>query len=102
MKHTIERITAMEILDSRGDPTVEVTVRLSDGTTATAGVPSGASTGKYEAFELRDGDASRYAGKGVRKAVRNVEDVLHPLLKGYDALKQRDIDVAMLEADGTE
>ena len=102
MKHTIERITAMEILDSRGDPTVEVTVRLSDGTTATAGVPSGASTGKYEAFELRDGDAARYAGKGVLKAVRNVEDVLHPLLQGYEVVRQREIDVAMLEADGTE
>ncbi len=98
----ITEIIAREILDSRGNPTVEVDVTLDDGSLGRAAVPSGASTGEREALELRDGDKSRYLGKGVLKAVANVEKVLGPLLRGQDARQQREIDYAMKEADGTE
>lgn len=94
-------IHALEILDSRGNPTVEVEVRLEDNSLGRAAVPSGASTGKREALELRDGDAKRYGGKGVLHALRNVENVLAPLLKGHDAARQKDIDYLMIEKDGT-
>ena len=98
---SIEAIAAREILDSRGNPTIEVEVALEDGTIARAGVPSGASTGAYEALELRDGDKARYGGKGVRKAVEAVDDRIAPELLGYDAADQRLIDQAMLDLDGT-
>ncbi|NPV71863.1 MAG: phosphopyruvate hydratase [Firmicutes bacterium] len=94
-------ILAREVLDSRGNPTVEVEVILEDGATGVAIVPSGASTGTYEAVELRDGDRGRYLGKGVLKAVRNVEDVIAPAILGWDALDQVGIDAKMLELDGT-
>ncbi len=98
---TIEAIVAREILDSRGNPTVEVEVGLDDGTTARAAVPSGASTGAFEAVELRDGDARRYLGKGVEKAVANVADRIVEELVGYEATDQRAIDQKMLDIDGT-
>ena len=96
----IEAVGAREILDSRGNPTVEVEVALDDGTLARAAVPSGASTGQYEAVELRDGD-ERYGGKGVRKAVDAVLDVLGPELVGMEATEQRLVDQALLDLDGT-
>src|SRR3954463_5337646 len=86
---TIEAIVAREILDSRGNPTVEVEIGLDDGTIARAAVPSGASTGAFEALELRDGDKSRYLGKGVEKAVSNIEDRIVDELIGYEASEQR-------------
>ena len=98
---TIEGIVAREILDSRGNPTVEVEVGLDDGTIARAAVPSGASTGAFEAIELRDGDKGRYLGKGVEKAVANVEDKIVDQLIGYEASEQRLIDQKMLDLDGT-
>ncbi len=98
---TIEMIRGREILDSRGDPTVAVDVMLSDGSRGTAMVPSGASTGAHEAVELRDGDKSRYRGKGVLKAVSNVDDVIAPELIGEDAADQTEIDKLLLELDGT-
>jgi enolase len=98
---TIEAIVAREILDSRGNPTVEVEVGLDDGTVGRAAVPSGASTGAFEAIELRDGDKSRYLGKGVLKAVSNVEDKIADELIGYEASEQRLIDEKMLDIDGT-
>jgi enolase len=98
---TIEGIVAREILDSRGNPTVEVEVGLDDGTTARASVPSGASTGAFEAVELRDGDAKRYGGKGVQTAVVNVGDRILDELVGYEASDQRAIDQRMLDLDGT-
>ena len=91
----------MEILDSRGNPTIRVFMELSDGTRSVASVPSGASTGENEAIELRDGDASRYAGKGVLEAVANVNEKLGPALIGMDAFQQNVIDRTMLELDGT-
>ncbi|MDE1915961.1 MAG: phosphopyruvate hydratase [Sphingomonadales bacterium] len=94
-------IHAREILDSRGNPTVEVDVLLEDGSFGRAAVPSGASTGAHEAVELRDGDKSRYLGKGVTKAVDAVNDEIGELLEGRDAEDQRDIDMAMIELDGT-
>ncbi|MBC8138940.1 MAG: phosphopyruvate hydratase, partial [Fibrella sp.] len=97
----IETIKAREILDSRGNPTVQVDVRLGGGALGRAAVPSGASLGKYEAVELRDGDAARFNGKGVLKAVANVHDVLAPDLLGMDALGQRAVDTVMIEKDGT-
>ncbi len=99
---TIYDIVAREVLDSRGNPTVEVDVILSDGTIGRAAVPSGASTGENEALELRDGDKSRYLGKGVSKAVANVEEKILPELEGLDSLDQVTIDKTMLELDGTE
>jgi enolase len=98
---TIEAIVAREILDSRGNPTIEVEIGLDDGTTARASVPSGASTGAFEAVELRDGDAKRYGGKGVLNAVRNVEERIAPELVGFEASDQRAIDQRMLDLDGT-
>jgi len=98
---TIEGIVAREILDSRGNPTVEVEVGLDDGTIARAAVPSGASTGAFEAVELRDGDKSRYGGKGVEKAVANIEDRIVDQLVGFEASEQRLIDQKMLDIDGT-
>lgn len=97
----ISSIHAREILDSRGNPTVEVDVMLSDGTTARAAVPSGASTGVHEALELRDGDKKRYGGKGVLKAVENVNGPIAKCLKGQDALDQSGVDNSMLGLDGT-
>ena len=102
MNATITDIRALEILDSRGNPTVEASVRLADGSEGTACAPSGASTGSREALELRDGDAARYLGKGVRKAVGAVEVRIAPVLKGRDATDQRGLDDAMLALDGTE
>lgn len=102
MKLTIRHLRALEILDSRGRPTVAVEAELSDGTTAWAQVPSGASTGRHEALELRDGDPKRYAGEGVRRAVGNVEEILSPELAGSDAEDQAAIDRRMIELDGTE
>ena len=97
----IEKITGREILDSRGNPTVEVDVLLESGVMGRASVPSGASTGEHEALELRDQDKYRYGGKGVLKAVKNVNDVIAPALKGMSALDQMGIDNAMLALDGT-
>ncbi|MBI2551073.1 phosphopyruvate hydratase [Candidatus Uhrbacteria bacterium] len=101
MSRRIESIHADEILDSRGNPTVRVTVALKDGSHGTASVPSGASTGSHEAWELRDGDARRFGGKGVRKAVRHVEQELAEVVVGMDAGKQQQIDARMCVADGT-
>ncbi|EGO63713.1 phosphopyruvate hydratase [Acetonema longum] len=98
---TITDIFAREIMDSRGNPTVEVDVLLEDGTMGRAAVPSGASTGAYEAIELRDDDKSRYLGKGVLKAVDNVNSLIAPEIVGMDALDQIGVDQAMLELDGT-
>jgi enolase len=98
---SIETIVGREILDSRGNPTVEVDVRLEGGAMGRAAVPSGASTGEHEAWELRDGDKKRYGGKGVLKAVGNVEKVIGPALKGWDARDQAKIDQKMIELDGT-
>lgn len=97
----IKSITGREILDSRGNPTVEVEVRLESGIMGRASVPSGASTGEHEALELRDKDAKRYGGKGVLKAVYNVNNVIAPVLEGWSVLDQRGIDKKMCELDGT-
>ncbi len=97
----IQNVDALEILDSRGNPTVQVEVTLEDGATGVARVPSGASTGQHEAVELRDGDARRYAGLGVLKAVENVRAALAPALAGMDATRQAEIDARLIEADGT-
>jgi enolase len=101
MDTTIEQVSALEILDSRGNPTVEVEVTLADGSWGRAAVPSGASTGTHEALELRDKDAARYGGKGVLKAVENVNKTIAEALLGWAAVDQRGIDKAMLELDGT-
>jgi enolase len=98
----IEYVEAREILDSRGNPTVEVDVVLEDGSEGRAAVPSGASTGEYEAVELRDGDKGRYLGKGVLKAVENVNNIIAAEVVGLDALDQVDIDHTLIELDGTE
>src|SRR5499427_772254 len=98
---SISQIQAREILDSRGNPTIEVDVRLASGAFGRAAVPSGASTGEHEALELRDGDKSRFAGKGVRKAVTNVNRKIAPVLKGLDARDQTNIDNKLIELDGT-
>ena len=98
----IEYVEAREILDSRGNPTVEVDVVLEDGTMGRAAVPSGASTGEYEAVELRDGDKKRYLGKGVLKAVENVNTAIASEICGLDALEQVDVDRTMIDLDGTE
>src|SRR5690349_24784252 len=98
---TISDIKAREILDSRGNPTVEADVFLSNGVMGRAAVPSGASTGEHEAIELRDDDKKRYLGKGVLNAVRNIEDKIGPALRGADATDQLGVDSAMLELDGT-
>ena len=98
----IEKITGREILDSRGNPTVEVDVWLESGVMGRASVPSGASTGEHEALELRDGDKNRYGGKGVQKAVENINKMIAPALVGMSVLNQRAIDYAMLKLDGTK
>ena len=98
----IKSILAREILDSRGNPTVEADVTLENGIVGRAAVPSGASTGEHEALELRDGDKSRYLGKGVRQAVANINEKIFPVLKGADAADQAAIDQAMLDLDGTD
>ncbi|QJU54004.1 phosphopyruvate hydratase [Herbiconiux sp. KACC 21604] len=98
----IEAVGAREILDSRGNPTVEVEVLLDDGVVSRAAVPSGASTGAFEAYELRDGDKGRYLGKGVEKAVDAVIDELGPAIEGFDATDQRLVDAALIERDGTD
>ncbi|HLE33451.1 MAG TPA: phosphopyruvate hydratase [Bacteroidota bacterium] len=101
MKTTITDVWAREILDSRGNPTVEVELTLEDGTVGRAAIPSGASTGENEAVELRDGDKARYLGKGVLKAVENVNEVLSEEVVGFDALDQVGIDKMMIQLDGT-
>ena len=101
MQTIIEDIVAREILDSRGNPTLEVEVTLSDGSWGRAAVPSGASTGIHEALELRDGDKTRYLGKGVLKAVENVNTSIADMLLGWDATEQKEIDMAMIALDGT-
>ena len=98
---TIEAVGAREILDSRGNPTIEVEIALDDGTTARAGVPSGASTGAFEAVERRDGDSSRYLGKGVQDAVEAVLDEIAPEILGYEASDQRELDQTLIDLDGT-
>lgn len=100
-KYLIERVAAREILDSRGNPTVEADVVTKGGCLGRAAVPSGASTGRYEALELRDGEASRFFGKGVSKAVSNVNEKIARALIGMDCRRQREVDGAMLELDGT-
>lgn len=97
----ISKVNAQEVLDSRGNPTVEVEVRLENGISASAIVPSGASTGEKEAVELRDGDKSRYRGKGVLKAVNNVNSIIAPVVTGLCAYQQRELDYTMIELDGT-
>ncbi|KJS14495.1 MAG: enolase [Peptococcaceae bacterium BRH_c4b] len=101
MSTIIADVFAREILDSRGNPTVEVDVLLEDGTMGRAAVPSGASTGAYEAVELRDGDKGRYLGKGVTKAVDNVNTIIAPEVLGFDATEQVELDSALIEMDGT-
>jgi len=98
---TIVDVTAREILDSRGNPTVEVDVLLDDGSFGRAAVPSGASTGTYEAVELRDTKKKRYLGKGVTKAVDNVNDVIGPEVLGMDAMAQEELDAMLVALDGT-
>src|SRR4030043_1699723 len=102
MDTIIEDIIGREILDSRGNPTVEVEVYLMDGSSGRAAVPSGASTGVHEALELRDGDKKRYGGKGVIKAVDNVNDEISEELLGWEATDQMGIATALIELDGTE
>ena len=98
----IKNIHAREVLDSRGTPTVAAEVILEGGCRAEASVPSGASTGSREALELRDGDPGRYFGKGTLKAVANVNQIIAPVLKGYNVFRQKDIDEIMIALDGTE
>jgi enolase len=102
LKYSIEKIKAREIIDSRGNPTVEVDVYLEGGIMGRAAVPSGASTGENEAIELRDGDKARYLGKGVLKAVSNVNKIIAPKIVGMDAQKQSEIDALMIKLDGTK
>lgn len=101
-KPQILRVCAREIIDSRGNPTVEATVMLTDGTVGVASVPSGASTGKFEACELRDGDDLRFGGKGVRNAVKNITDIISPALSGCASTEQEDLDMLLCELDGTD
>ncbi len=102
MSTSIEQVEALEIMDSRGNPTVEVEVILADGTLGRAAVPSGASTGVHEAVELRDEDKKRYNGKGVLKAVANVNEKIAEAIEGLDAREQKLIDEIMIDLDGTE
>ena len=103
MKHlSIEKVIGREIIDSRGNPTVEAEVYLADGTIGRGAAPSGASTGEFEALELRDGDKERFGGKGVSKAVNNINTVINEVLKGVDASDIYAVDTAMLKADGTK
>ncbi|MFC2639021.1 MAG: phosphopyruvate hydratase, partial [Mitsuokella sp.] len=98
----IMQVIGREIIDSRGNPTVEAEVTLADGSVGRAAVPSGASTGEFEALELRDGDQSKYGGKGVSKAVGNINEVIAPALVGEDASDSYAVDAVMLELDGTD
>ena len=98
---SISSVKAREIMDSRGNPTIEVEIGLVSGDVGVAAVPSGASTGTREAVELRDGDKSRYGGKGVLKAVKNVNEVIAPAILGMDALNQRKLDETIIALDGT-
>lgn len=98
----IEKVIGREILDSRGNPTVEAEVYLIDGTVGRGTAPSGASTGEFEALELRDGDKSRYLGKGVTKAVDNINTIINDTLVGLDASDIYAVDAAMIKADGTK
>lgn len=98
---SIVKVIGREILDSRGNPTVEAEVILADGTVALGTAPSGASTGEFEALELRDGDRSRYLGKGVTKAVQNINTVINEAVAGIDASDTYAVDAAMIKADGT-
>src|SRR6266436_8539207 len=98
---SIRSIVAREILDSRGNPTIEVDVRVESGALGRAAIPSGASTGEHEAWELRDGDKSRFGGKGVKKAVANVNSKIAPILRGWDARDQAKIDNKLIELDST-
>ena len=102
MNSAIEIIHAREILDSRGNPTIEVDIKLKNGSRGRAAVPSGASTGEHEAIELRDGDKKRYLGKGVCKAVTNINTIIADTLKGFDATNQSQLDTIMIDLDGTE
>ncbi len=101
MTRTIDRIIAREIIDSRGNPTIEVDVSLINGSFGRASVPSGASTGSHEALELRDNNSTRYLGKGVRTAVNNINEKINPHLKGHDPLNQNNIDEMLIQLDGT-
>ena len=98
----INDIKAREVLDSRGNPTVEVDIILDSGDKGTAIVPSGASTGSKEALELRDGDSQRYRGKGVKKAVRNIHEIIKPALLGQDSTNQKAIDTLLIALDGSK
>ena len=98
----IEKVVGREILDSRGNPTVEAEVWLADGTVGRGMAPSGASTGEFEALELRDGDKARYGGKGVQKAVENINTTINDVLTGMDASDIYAVDAAMIKADGTK
>src|SRR6266513_3816544 len=100
-KTSIRNIVAREILDSRGNPTIEVDVRLEGGALGRAAVPSGASTGEHEAWELRDGEKKRYGGKGVRHAVANVNGKIADALRGFDARAQEKVDAKLIELDGS-
>lgn len=102
LRTIIRKVSAREILDSRGNPTVQASVELADGTVGKAAAPSGASTGEYEAIELRDNDKSRYGGKGVKKAVENVNTTICEALKGYCAKEQKQLDEKLIELDGTK
>ena len=97
----IEKVYGRQIIDSRGNPTVEAEVTLADGTVGRGAAPSGASTGEFEALELRDGDKSQYGGKGVTKAVANINEIIAPILLGMDASDTYAVDAAMIAADGT-
>ena len=101
MSRRIAEVKGREILDSRGFPTVEVDLHLEDGTMGRAAIPSGASTGEYEAVELRDGDKKRFGGKGVLKAVANINSKIAPKIKGMDSMDQRALDYFLIELDGT-
>src|ERR1700745_2221024 len=101
MSTKIAKVHGRQIIDSRGNPTVEADVILEGGALGRAAVPSGASTGEHEAVELRDGDSARYLGKGVQNAVQNVEESIGPALRGHDVTDQLGIDSAMIELDGT-
>ena len=102
MKTTIVKVIGREIIDSRGNPTVEAEIHLEDGTVALGTAPSGASTGEFEALELRDGDKARFGGKGVSKAVNNVNTTIANAIIGLDAMDTYAVDAAMIEADGTK